>query len=147
MYFGKMYGNDYKKHYYDDDEVVNRLIKYYKGLLSKLDDEDDTDDADGYEAIAKVPIRVTVKAEPQYNKKNKKKFTPLYFPKIKNVLFREPATIVFFEDGSKTTAVCGFDDKYDKEVGLAICMLKRVLGNQKYREIMDKWCYDKEKLN
>ena len=85
-----------------------------------------------------------------YNKKNERKFIPLYLPKITEVLFNDPATIVWFEDGSKSVAIAGHGDKYDKETGLATCLIKRVLGNKEYRRIMDKYCYphiDKEKLN
>ena len=82
-----------------------------------------------------------------YTKKDEKNFKPLFIPKIKDVMFRDPATIVWFEDGSKTVAVAGHGDVYDKEIGLAVCMLKRVLGNKEYRAIMDKWCYSKKVLN
>lgn len=102
----------------------------------------------------KKPI---VKIEPKkvatptfYSKRNETKFTPLYMPRIREVMFNDPATICWFEDNSKTVAVAGHGDKYDKETGLAICMLKRVLGNKEYRRIMDKCCYhnvNKENLN
>lgn len=85
-----------------------------------------------------------------YSKKNETKFAPLYMPKIREVMFNDPATICWFEDNSKTVAIAGHGDKYDKETGLAICMLKRVLGNKEYRRIMDKYCYynvNKENLN
>lgn len=85
-----------------------------------------------------------------YNKKNERKFTPLYLPEIKEVLFNDPATIVWFEDGSKSVAIAGHGDKYDRETGLATCLIKRVLGNKRYRQIMDAYCYpkiDKEKMN
>ena len=83
-----------------------------------------------------------------YNKKDEKNFKPLYIPKLKRVQFSPPATIAWFVDGSKSVAVAGHGDEYDKETGLAICMLKRVLGNKEYRRIMDKYCYvDKEKLS
>lgn len=80
-----------------------------------------------------------------YHKKDEQNFKPLYCPELKEVRFCDPATIAWFEDGSKTVAVAGHGDTYDKEVGLSVCMLKRVLGNKKYREIMDKYCYKNEK--
>lgn len=102
----------------------------------------------------KKPI---VKVEPKkvatptfYSKRNETKFIPLYMPRIREVMFNDPATICWFEDNSKTVAIAGHGDKYDKETGLAICMLKRVLGNKEYRRIMDKCCYhnvNKENLN
>ena len=68
-------------------------------------------------------------------------------PKVEKVLFRNPATIVWFSDGTKSVAICGYDDVYDKETGMAICLCKRMLGNKEYRELMDKWCYEKESFN
>lgn len=126
------------------DELMRRWAKYIEGIT---ENEDNDNDDDAVVATIESPVRFVVRATPHYNKKNEKDFKPLYCPDIKRVLFRDPATIVFFEDGSKTTAVCGEEDKYDKEVGLSVCMLKRVLGNQAYRSIMDKWCYKEEGLN
>lgn len=55
-----------------------------------------------------------------------------YCPKPTKVIFNEPATIVYFEDGSKTVVHCGNGDTYDKEKGLAMCIVKRVFGNTGY---------------
>jgi hypothetical protein len=68
-------------------------------------------------------------------------------PTVKRILFRDPATIVWFSDGTKSVAICGYDDTYDRETGVAICLCKRMLGNKEYRELMDEWCYKKENLN
>lgn len=79
-----------------------------------------------------------------------KKYNPkkiFNVPNVEKVLFRNPATIVWFSDGTKSVAICGYDDVYDKETGMAICLCKRMLGNKEYRELMDKWCYEKESFN
>lgn len=62
-------------------------------------------------------------------------------PNVKRVLFRDPATVVWFTDGTKSVAICGHGDTYDKETGIAICICKRMFGSQDYRKLMDKWCY------
>lgn len=49
---------------------------------------------------------------------------------IKRVIFNEPATIVLWKDGTKTVVKCGKDDVYDKEKGLALCFMKKALGNK-----------------
>lgn len=123
--------------YYNDRDVEDFILDILANLNKNNPD------------INKVIFKDDRPKLEKLNRKNEKKFKPLYCPEIKDVMFNPPATIVWFEDGSKTTAVAGHGDKYDKEVGLSVCMLKRVLGNQRYREIMDKWCYiaDKEKLN
>lgn len=71
-------------------------------------------------------------------------FTPLTkkinAPEIKNVIFNEPATIVFWADGSKTIVKCQEGDTYSKEVGLAMAIVKKIYGNNgKYNELFAKW--------
>lgn len=50
---------------------------------------------------------------------------------IKKVIFNDPATIVYWEDGSKTVVKCQEGDTFDKEKGLAMCIAKRVYGTSK----------------
>ena len=64
-----------------------------------------------------------------------------YLPEIKNVKFDGPATIVFWADGTKTVVKCQDGDDYSEEVGLAMCIIKKVFGNKsKYNDIFKKWC-------
>lgn len=51
-------------------------------------------------------------------------------PEIKNVIFNDPATIVFWSDGTKTVVKCQEGDIYDPEKGLAMAISKKVLGNK-----------------
>lgn len=55
--------------------------------------------------------------------------TPLVPNVIKNVIFQEPATIVYWVDGSKTVVICQEGDIYDEEKGLAMAISKKALGN------------------
>ena len=55
--------------------------------------------------------------------------TPLVPKIIKNVIFQEPATIVYWVDGSKTVVICQEGDIYDEEKGLAMAIAKKALGN------------------
>lgn len=64
-----------------------------------------------------------------------------YLPEIKNVKFDGPATIIFWTDGTKTVVKCQDGDDYSEEVGLAMCIVKKVFGNKsKYNDIFKKWC-------
>lgn len=45
--------------------------------------------------------------------------------KVKRVIVNGPATIVFWEDGTKTVAKCLPEDKFDFEKGIAICFMKK----------------------
>ena len=51
------------------------------------------------------------------------------FNGIKDVIFNNPATIVFWTDGSKTVVKCQNEETFDPEKGLAMAISKRVLGN------------------
>ena len=63
--------------------------------------------------------------------------------KIKNVIFNDTATIVFWSDGTKTVVKCGKNDIYDPEKGLAMAVAKKYLGTNKshsnYMDEFKKW--------
>lgn len=59
---------------------------------------------------------------------------------IKKVIFNDPATIVFWYDGSKTVVKAQDGDEFDPEKGLAMAISKRVLGNKgNYYKTFEKW--------
>lgn len=60
--------------------------------------------------------------------------------KIKNVIFNNPATIVFWADGTKTVVKCEHED-FDPEKGLAMAIVKKVMADNHsyYNEIFKKW--------
>ncbi len=47
-----------------------------------------------------------------------------------DVIFNNPATIVFWNDGSKSVVKCDREDTFDKEKGLAMAIVKRLSGNK-----------------
>ena len=55
---------------------------------------------------------------------------------VKKVLVNGPATIIFWEDGSKTVSVCDKDDKFDIEKGIGMCFMKKALGGS-YTNVID----------
>lgn len=59
---------------------------------------------------------------------------------IRNVIFSGPATIVFWNDGTKTVVKCQPGDDYDRHMGLAMACAKKLLGNTgSYYEVFKKW--------
>lgn len=48
----------------------------------------------------------------------------------KKVIFNYPATIVLWNDGTKTVVKCGDDEVWDPEKGLAMCIVKKAFGNK-----------------
>ena len=49
--------------------------------------------------------------------------------KVTKVIYHNPATIVFWSDGTKTVVKCGKGDTYDKEKGFFIACAKKLFGN------------------
>lgn len=62
---------------------------------------------------------------------------------ISKVIFQNPATIVFWADGTKTVVKCQEGDLYSQEVGLALCFAKKALGNAgNFNNTFKKWLPD-----
>lgn len=67
---------------------------------------------------------------------------------IKKVIFNDPATIVIWSDDTKTVVKCQEGDTYSKELGLAMCISKKFLGNKgNFNEAFKKWIPDDEELS
>lgn len=67
---------------------------------------------------------------------------------IKKVIFNEPATIVFWGDGTKTVVKCSKDDEFDPEKGLAMAIAKKFFGNENgYSKNIKKWTDKYEEAN
>lgn len=65
--------------------------------------------------------------------------TPQSTPQIENVIFNDPATIVFWKDGTKTVVKATNED-FDPEKGLAMAISKKALGNKHdYYNVFKKW--------
>ena len=65
---------------------------------------------------------------------------PLAMLRIKKVIFNNPATIVFWSDGTKTVVKCGDNDTFDPEKGLAMAISKKFFDNMGYYyDVFKKW--------
>lgn len=61
-------------------------------------------------------------------------------PSIERLIFNDPATIVYWNDGTKTVVKCQPGDTFSAETGLMAAMLKRFLGNDNsYNKIINYW--------
>lgn len=69
----------------------------------------------------------------------------LLLPGIVKVIFNDPATIVIWEDGSKTVVKCDCES-FDPEKGLAMAISKKALGNiGNYYETFKTWLPEQPK--
>lgn len=46
------------------------------------------------------------------------------------IIFNDPATIVIWKDGTKTIVKCQNGEAYDREKGVAMCFMKKAMGNK-----------------
>lgn len=135
----KYYGN-----YGRNSVMMNNLIKtIYDNEINRF--YIDTDMFNTIDALSKHNLvekinkniaRLELNAKYGINKGN------MYtLPTIKNVIFNKPATIVQWTNGDKTVVKCQEGDEYSKEAGLAIAIVKYIMGNKgNYNNIFKKWC-------
>ena len=61
-------------------------------------------------------------------------------PKVTKVIFNDPATIIMWEDGSKTVVKCQNGEPFDPEKGFVMAYLKKLLGNDNtFNKKISKW--------
>ena len=58
---------------------------------------------------------------------------------ITKVIYQNPATIVFWSDGTKTVAKCDESDTFDEEKGLILCIMKKVFPNKNIGTLLGMW--------
>lgn len=67
-------------------------------------------------------------------------------PEIRELVFNNPATIIFWEDGTKTIVKTQNGEAFDKEKGFCMAVVKKLFGNEgNYYNIVDKWINKKAK--
>lgn len=67
-------------------------------------------------------------------------FNPIIFGKsltIKKVIYNGPATIILWNDGTKTVVKCKEGDQYSHEAGFALAVLKRLTGNDFHKRLRE----------
>lgn len=67
-----------------------------------------------------------------------------YIPTIKRVIINEPAVIILWSDGEKTIAKCEDMDTFDAEKGFAIALAKKFVGNERFRNMLEKYVWEVE---
>ena len=91
------------------------------------------DDLRGAVIDLKSFIQLTTDCWDKSNKVKEKKETKamkVSMPKIKNIDFQPPLTIIVWEDGTKTFVKCAKDEMFDPEKGAAMAITKKALGDK-----------------
>ena len=67
--------------------------------------------------------------------------------KVQKVIYNDPATIVYFTDGSRTVVKRHKDDPFDEQTGLLMCIAKRFLGDEFHKVLKENVKgYNKKKV-
>lgn len=94
--------------------------------------------------------RVFIEIDPnEYRKRTGNGSHGTYWSSIKptKVIFNGPATIVLWDDGTKTVVKCTERETFDYEKGVALCYMKKLLGNDNsFKHIFKKFNVPKQRL-
>ena len=129
--------NEYFKAYFKDNELATVELEPPKHTLVG-------DVTTGY-AYIDTDMSILANMQKQVNYYKKKALNDIYGKSkssnwgINRVIFNDPATIVVWNDGSKTV-VKASNEPFDPEKGLAMAIAKKALGNKgNYYEIFKKY--------
>lgn len=57
------------------------------------------------------------------------------------VIYSNPVTVVFWDDGTKTLSRCDEVDTYDELTGFMLCVWKKTLPPKLFRDMLSKFVY------
>lgn len=123
-------------------ESAENFVKLYKPhnpQIIYVGRHDDSLDALRY-CYTRADVDATTELMKEYF--NMEREMAMILPEIKNVIFNNPATIVFWDDEDKTKTVvkCQEGETYDPEKGLAMAIAKKALGNNyNYYNTIKHW--------
>lgn len=63
-------------------------------------------------------------------------------PDIRRIIFSPPATIVFWDDGTKTVVKCMEDQPFERYAGFAMACMKKMFGSTSRAKAILKACDD-----
>lgn len=88
--------------------------------------------ADFIANLPKTAESITTEAAKMYWEKSN-------LPKIKKVIFNDPATIIIWSDKSKTVVKCMDGDTWDPEKGFMAAYLTKILGQKRFHSELKKY--------
>jgi len=98
-------------------DLTNALIKY--GLMADIRNKDRVNHFGGVVPVIKDNL--------------------IREARIIKVIYSQSTTVVFWDDDTKTIAKKAEEDFYNSEVGLLICILKKILGTTEVSNILNDW--------
>ena len=61
---------------------------------------------------------------------------------IKKVIYNKPAVIVIWSDNTKTRSTCDKDDIWNPELGLMLCVMKKMQGQEFVSKLFRDWAIE-----
>ena len=90
--------------------------------------------------LGDLSVEIAQESSPTYEFTLTAQMKETDMPEIERVIFNDPATIVYWADGTKTVVKCQNGDTFSKETGLAMAIAKRAYGNNGYyNDVMKQW--------
>ena len=123
---------------------IENVYEAFKAIVNKIEGKEEKKEMENitYNYDDSVLPKVLINAIENANKISKIDYKIL--PKIKQVIFNNPATIVFWTDNTKTI-VKAVNEKFDSEKGLAMAIAKKCLGNKgNYFNEFKKWIREED---
>lgn len=110
-------------------EVIERIEarlmnKVRKAFEHSDDDREEEKEMTDYKTISTTKITVR-----DINAKSCAPISIIKIPEISKIVFNNPATIVFWEDGTKTVVKCMEGQEFNEYYGVACAIMKRYFGN------------------
>lgn len=139
--------------YYDGPDVPSNYppIRFIASVDTKADPETEKAREEFFERAALRNILNTVYGMTGASSDKSKSKNDISKPKmtygcpcIKKVIFNDPATIVLWDDGTKTVVKCSEGDTYSEWAGIALCLAKKLYGPN-FHKIFRAHCSDPEK--
>lgn len=124
-------------------EDIENVYEAFKAIVNKIEGKEEKKEMKNikYDHDDSVLPQVLVDA---IIMKQRSKMSSNALPKIKQVIFNNPATIVFWTDDTKTI-VKAINEKFDPEKGLAMAIAKKCLGNKgNYFNEFKKWIREED---
>lgn len=134
--------------YYDGPDVPSNYppIRFIASVDTKADPETEKAREEFFKRAALRNILNTVYGmtgassdKPKSNNDISKPKMTHGCPGIKKVIFNDPATIVLWDDGTKTVVKCSLGDTYSEWSGLAFCICKKLMGDE-FHKVFKHWC-------
>lgn len=113
------------------NEIINFMGNHYRVTSYAIERR----------SYAERDIELTLECEPYERINPNFHYTSFdYRNAIKKVIFNNPATIVFWKDGTKTVVKCQPGCEYSKYVGFMACVTKKAFGNEgNFNNTMNYW--------